>query len=73
MKYLFPKTIIILILVILCLFPTARGQQGNGEEIFFKANQAYKDGRFEEAVKGYTDLLNMGHGNGHLFFNLGNA
>jgi len=57
----------------LCSVPLTYSQQGDGEEIFFKANQAYKDGRFAEAVDGYTELLKMGHGNGHLFFNLGNA
>jgi len=43
------------------------------EEMLFKANQAYKEGRFEEACKEYEQLIKGGHKNGHLFYNLGNA
>jgi tetratricopeptide (TPR) repeat protein len=43
------------------------------EEIFFKANQAYKEERYQEAEKGYQKLLNAGHKGGHLYYNLGNA
>jgi tetratricopeptide (TPR) repeat protein len=43
------------------------------EELFFKANQAYKEGRFGEACKAYEKLVKEGHENGHLYYNLGNA
>ena len=43
------------------------------EEVFLKANQAYKEGRFETAVDGYNQLIQSGHGNGHVYYNLGNA
>ena len=43
------------------------------EELFFKANQAYREGRFQEAIDGYTRLVQDGQGNGHLYYNLGNA
>jgi tetratricopeptide (TPR) repeat protein len=43
------------------------------EEIFFKANQAYKEGRFNDAIDGYSQLLQSGQGSGHLYYNLGNA
>lgn len=43
------------------------------EETFFKANQAYKEGRFQEAAEGYEALIRSGHGGGHLRYNLGNA
>ncbi|MBW2220405.1 MAG: hypothetical protein JRF40_13100, partial [Deltaproteobacteria bacterium] len=43
------------------------------EEMFFKANEAYKEGRFEDAIGGYTRLLNGGYKSGHLFYNLGNT
>ena len=34
------------------------GTRTNGwEEIFFKANQAYREGRFQEAIKGYDRLI----------------
>ena len=43
------------------------------EEVFFKANQAYKEGRFQDAAEGYLRLIEGGHENGHLDYNLGNA
>lgn len=43
------------------------------EEVFFKANQAYKEGRFQEACKSYQQLIKGGHKNGHLFYNLANT
>ncbi len=45
----------------------------SSEEIFFEANQAYKDGRFQDAVKGYLGLIENGLENGHIYYNLGNA
>lgn len=50
---------------------TAENQQP--EELFFKANQAYKEGRFQEAVNGYRRLIESGRENAELFYNLGNA
>jgi tetratricopeptide (TPR) repeat protein len=50
---------------------SAENQQS--EELFFKANQAYKEGRFQEAVNGYCRLIESGHENGELFYNLGNT
>jgi len=49
----------------------ARGQEF--EELFFRANQAYKEGRFKEAVNGYNRLIRSGHRSGHLYYNLGNT
>lgn len=47
--------------------------QRQEEETFFKANQAFKQGRYQEAVDGYGQLIEQGYENGHLHFNLGNA
>lgn len=56
------------------LLPGEAKTQSNGwEEVFFKANQAYKEGRFQEAVDGYSSLLGSGEESGHLYYNLGNA
>jgi hypothetical protein len=49
------------------------GQGNNFEETFFKANNAYKEGRYEDAVKDYNDLIKAGYGSGHIYYNLGNA
>ncbi len=43
------------------------------EEIFFKANQAQKEGHYEKAAEGYQNLINSGYAGGHVLYNLGNA
>src|ERR1700719_4267573 len=43
------------------------------ESAFAKANQAYNEGRFEEAADGYQDLGSSGNWNANLFYDLGNA
>jgi len=43
------------------------------EESFFKANQAYREGHFEEAIDGYLHLVRSGKGGGPVYYNLGNA
>jgi tetratricopeptide (TPR) repeat protein len=48
----------------------ARGAQ-NPE--FAKANQAYSEGRFQEAVDGYQNLARSGQLSANLFYDLGNA
>ncbi len=43
------------------------------EEIFFKANQAQKEGHYEKAAEGYQNLINSGYAGGHVLYNLGNV
>ena len=43
------------------------------EGAFAAANQAYADGRFEEAAKGYESLIQSGNWNASLFYDLANA
>jgi tetratricopeptide (TPR) repeat protein len=43
------------------------------EDSFAKANQAYSEGRYDEAAAGYQALVASGHWNANLFYNLGNA
>jgi tetratricopeptide (TPR) repeat protein len=45
----------------------------SGEEAFFRANEAYRDGDYEAAAEGYRSLLEEETAKGHLFYNLGNA
>jgi len=40
---------------------------------FAGANQAYSEGRFQEAADGYKSLVDSGRGHANLFYNLGNA
>jgi tetratricopeptide (TPR) repeat protein len=59
--------------VIQVLGSTAKSPENDWEETFFKANQAYKAERYQEAEEGYRRLLDAGHKSGHLYYNLGNA
>jgi tetratricopeptide (TPR) repeat protein len=43
------------------------------EELYFEANRAYKEDRYQEAIDGYRRLIDKGYANGHLYYNLGNA
>jgi len=43
------------------------------EELYFEANRAYKEDRYQAAVDGYLKLIDRGFTHGHLFYNLGNA
>jgi tetratricopeptide (TPR) repeat protein len=45
----------------------------SGEEAFFRANEAYRDGDYEAAAEGYRSLLDEKAAKGHLFYNLGNT
>lgn len=43
------------------------------ESTFAKANQDYAEARFQEAAAGYESLVQSGHCNATVFYNLGNA
>ena len=43
------------------------------EELFFQANQHYREGDFREAAAGYNQLVRMGHDSSLIQYNLGNA
>ena len=50
------------------------GAQNNGwEDLFFRANQAFKEGHYQDAIDGYEQLAHTGHENGHIYYNLGNG
>ena len=68
--------VLIWLSVLSVLFPIAVGlaaESEQWEEVFFGANQAYKEERFQEAIDGYQQLIKTGHGSGHVYYNLGNA
>jgi len=48
-----------------------QAQDPHGE--FYRGNQAYKDGNYDEAVRAYEGVIASGRASGALFFNLGNA
>ena len=57
---------------LLILSPPALAQKQE-EEIFIRANQAFKQGHYQEAIDGYRQLIDLGYENGNLNYNLGNA
>lgn len=57
----------------LSLIPDTEARTGAWDEVFFKANQAYKQEHFQEAIDGYNQLILSGHTTGSIYYNLGNA
>lgn len=57
------------------IFPchTRAASRNSGEELFFRANQAYREARYAEAARGYATLIDSGYAGGHLYYNLANA
>ncbi len=48
-------------------------RESGWEEAFFKANAAYRKGRFQEAAEGYLRVIRLGHDAPRVQYNLGNA
>ena len=63
------------VMVVLTIFSAAitRAYANGPEEIFFKANQAQKEGHYEKAAEGYQNLIHSGYAGGHVLYNLGNV
>jgi tetratricopeptide (TPR) repeat protein len=55
------------------LFAGAGSLRAAEDPVFATANQAYSEGRFQEAVDGYESLVQSRRWNANLFYNLGNA
>ena len=64
---------IVIFIAVFFLTPTALAQSKAWDELFFKTNEAYKNGNYEESAEGYSRLIRSGHVNGHIYYNLGNA
>jgi tetratricopeptide (TPR) repeat protein len=69
------KKLMLILIAVSCLAfsATAWARNGTGDEAFFKANQDYRAGRYEEAAGGYRELAASGGANGHVYYDLGNA
>ena len=65
--------ILLFFLIRLSVDASLNAEENSVEDLFFTANQSYKEGRFQEAVDGYLRLLGSGLKNGHVYYNLGNA
>lgn len=60
------------LICLLLLFVVQLGAAQN-EDLFERANEAYADANYEEAVQLYTDILENGETSAALHYNLGNA
>ncbi|HHO76625.1 MAG TPA: hypothetical protein ENN05_09385 [Deltaproteobacteria bacterium] len=70
------RTVIAILSVVFIAFSLAvigLAQDHSAEEVFYRANQAYKQGDFTQAAQAYGQLIEMGYANGHLYYNLGNS
>lgn len=61
------------ILIILTANGAPAAETHNMEEMIYRANQAYGEGRYQEAISGYLKVIENGQVNGHLYYNLANA
>jgi tetratricopeptide (TPR) repeat protein len=55
------------------LAAASEAEAENLDELFFEANKAYEEERFQEAVEAYNTIAAYGLQNGHVYYNLGNA
>lgn len=67
------KRILAWIGVAVCSVFVANAAPGEGDSAFTKANQAYSEGRFQDAIEGYQSLVQAGRWSANLFYDLGNA
>ncbi|MEN3368424.1 MAG: hypothetical protein V7609_567 [Verrucomicrobiota bacterium] len=61
----------VLMIAVLCV--AAGSVHAEVDSAFAKANQAYSEGRFQEAADGYQSLVQAGRYSANLFYDLGNA
>lgn len=67
------KTFVLLTAMIALLCVAAGSVRAEEDPAFAKANQAYSEGRFQEAADGYQSLVQAGRYSANLFYDLGNA
>lgn len=62
-----------MILLIFLMLPGSLFSSEKIEEMYFKANQLYKKGQYEDALESYLKILDLGYESGHLYYNMGNT
>lgn len=70
---LIPYLALAMLTSVLLLAVGGKAETEGLDELFFKANNAYDEGRFLEAIEGYSQIVASGCGSGHVYYNLGNA
>ncbi len=64
------KIIVILFIAFSCVF-TVNGQ--SAQELYKKANDAYKANQFQQAADDYEKIVSQGHKSSDVYYNLGNC
>ncbi len=68
---------VLLLTVLALLLPglvwAAQALSGAPEEVFFRANQSFREGRYVEAAQDYGLLVESGNAGGHIYYNLADA
>ncbi len=67
------KTVFILTLAIVTSGAAQTVYGASKEQLFSMANLSFADGRYDEAIEGYTRIINKGITNPDVYYNLGNA
>jgi len=68
------RVVFIILMVLMISCPSLAADRGMEiEEIYIKANQAYKDGLYEDAAASYLDIMDAGGFDAHIEYNLGNT
>ena len=67
------KTVFILTLAIFTSGASQTVYGASKEQLFSMANLSFADGRYDEAIEGYTRIINKGVTNPDVYYNLGNA
>ena len=67
------KRFCIIVAFVAILLPALTWASEADHSLFYLANQAYKEGRFEDAAAGYEQLIAKSPVGGSVYFNLGNA
>jgi tetratricopeptide (TPR) repeat protein len=65
------------LIISVILFPVLLHARDNGndiiQELSFKGNRYYMDGKYEDALNTYLEILQAGYESGNLYYNMGNA
>jgi len=67
------KVAILILLALSLPKSEARADIETASVLFHKGNQSYEEGRFDQAIEEYEEILNLGIKDFKVFYNLGNA
>ena len=66
----------IIIFIAVCIASTSAQESAGQQEfntIFFRANNSYREKRYDDAIQDYEKLISAGLRSANIFYNLGNA